>query len=173
MTRRGRIGGMRRIGRQVHKKWRAILRTVLNEIQRLAHIHIRAVIFRLSAIGNLLPILVQCVIVFTVRIPFHRDIPFIPAGWNIQWVVLVGIAVEVFTGQQGVITCRLKPDGNGGFFLAEAKEFLPAAIGRIIAENLGVVRVLPAQRGRTRRTTERLRDKIVGERFALIRDQRF
>ncbi len=143
-----RVRGVRRIRGDVHKKWLAGLGGALDEVDRFAHVDIRAVILRLAAIRNLLAILVEDVIIFSVSdLAIHGRVPLIPAGRNVGYTLCTRILIQVFTGQHGFVSSALQPDGDGGVFFAEVIKSFPATQGQVVGENLGIVRVLPALGG--------------------------
>ena len=98
------------------------------------------------------------------------DVPLVPSGRHA--VPLRDVAVQVLADHRGVIAGVLQPGGHGRFLEPELAELLEPAPRLLVADDVRVVRVLPAQDRGARRAAERIGDEEVGEGRAALLEQR-
>jgi hypothetical protein len=95
------------------------------------------------------------------------DVPLVPTGRHA--VPLGDVAIQVLADHRGVITGALQPGGDRRFLEPELAELLKPAPRLLVADDVRVVRVLPAQNRGPRGAAERIGDEeIVEGRAALL-----
>src|SRR5262249_25186175 len=105
--------------------------------------------------GCLAPVLVQLVveIVPDVRTTLKLAVPYVPAGWDVGWIVGGRVAVQVLAEQSGAIASSPKPRGYRRVFPSQVSKFHETAQGWNVAQNAVVVGVLPGKERGTGRAT--------------------
>src|SRR5258707_906479 len=131
---------------------RSLRRATPDDLVRLVPVDIGLVAGRLrrSAVRVQGTALVERVVVVAVRRGIDGPVPLAPARRDLGRV-LPPVAVQELAEMNGVVTAALEPDGQR---VGLVERFV-AALRRCVAPDAVVVRVLPRQKRRARRATER------------------
>ena len=165
--RRGRRA-VRRQGRDVEEERLPGGGRILDHPDRLPGQDVVQIIVGLAAVGHDPAVLVERVVV--ARMGVAGAVPVAPSGRHA--VGLGHVAIDVLTEQRGAVAGGLQPGRDGRVLETAPVQLLEPAVGQLVAQDLRVVGILPAQDRGPRRAAEGIADEEVVEPRALVLHQR-
>ena len=138
-----------------------------DHLDRLVGQHVAQIVLWPAAVLHGQTILVEQVVV--ARVGVAADVPLVPAGGHA--IALRHVPVEVLAEHRGAVARAVQPSRDGRLLETEPAKRLEPAPRRLVAHNVRVVPIPPAQDRGARRTAPRIADEEVLEHRALVLEQ--